>query len=103
MLAAPPPTEGVVALYIKERTAAIKQILSVKVECILEELKIRPRMRRPIGAASPGLRDLARSVARAVPRLRLRTRQPKDLGSGWVQLRLFPLPPPKKPKGPKKK
>jgi putative DNA primase/helicase len=30
-------------LYTKERTAAIKQILSVKVECIPEELKIRPQ------------------------------------------------------------
>jgi hypothetical protein len=83
-------------LYIKERTAAIKQILSVKVECILEELKIRPRMRRPIGAPSPGLRDSARSV----PSSSLKTMQPKSSGSGWVQLRLFPLPP---PKGPKKK
>ena len=89
-------------MYTKERTAAIKQILSVKVECILEELKIRPRIRRPIGAPSTGLRGLARSVARAVPRPRLRRMQPKDPGSGWVQLRLFPLPPPKKPKGPKK-
>jgi putative DNA primase/helicase len=30
-------------LYTKERTAAIKNILSVKVECIPEELKIRPQ------------------------------------------------------------
>ena len=90
-------------MYIKGRTAAIKQILSVKIECISEELKIRPRMRRPIGAPSPGSRDLARYVARAVPSPRLRTMQPKGSGPGWVQLRLFPLPPPKKPKGPKKK
>jgi hypothetical protein len=91
----------VVALYIKERTTVIKQILSVKVECILKELEIRPRMRRPIGAPSPGSQDLARSVARTVPSSRLKTLQPKDPGSGWVQLSLFPLPPPKKPKGPK--
>jgi hypothetical protein len=97
-VAAPPPTEGVVALYIKERTAVIKQILSVKVECILKELKIRPRIRRPIGAPSPGLWDFAKSVARVVPSPGLRTMQSKGSGSGWVQLRLFPLPPPKKPK-----
>ncbi len=30
-------------MYMKERIAAIKQILSVKVECIPEELKIRPQ------------------------------------------------------------
>ena len=102
MLAAPPPTEGVVALYIKERTAVIKQILSVKVECILKELKIRPRMRRPLGGPSSGSRNSARSVARTVPSPRLRRMQPKNPGSGWVQLRLFPLPPPTKPKGPKK-
>ena len=30
-------------MYTKERRAAIKQILSVKVECIPEELKIRPQ------------------------------------------------------------
>jgi putative DNA primase/helicase len=30
-------------LYTKEQTAAIKNILSVKVECIPEELKIRPQ------------------------------------------------------------
>ena len=90
-------------MYIKERTAVIKQMLSVKVECILKELKIRPRMRRPIGAPSSGSRDLARSVARTVPSPRLRTMQSKGSGSGWVQLRLFPLPPPKKPKGLKKK
>jgi putative DNA primase/helicase len=30
-------------LYKKERTAAIQEILSVKVECIPEELKIRPQ------------------------------------------------------------
>jgi putative DNA primase/helicase len=30
-------------LYTKERTAAIKEMLSVKVECIPEELKIRPQ------------------------------------------------------------
>jgi hypothetical protein len=102
LLVAPPLREGVVALYTKERTAAIKQILSVKVECILEELKIRPRIRRPIGGPSPGSRDSARSVARTVPSPRLRRMQPKNPGSGWVQLRLFPLPPPTKPKGPKK-
>jgi len=88
-------------LYIKERTTMIKQILSVKVECILKELEIRPRMRRPIGAPSPGLRDLAKSVAKVVPSPNLRTMKPMGSGSGWVQLRLFPPPPPKKPKGPK--
>jgi putative DNA primase/helicase len=30
-------------LYTKERTAAIKEMLSVKVECIPEELQIRPQ------------------------------------------------------------
>ena len=30
-------------MYTKERTAAIQEILSVKVECIPEELKIRPQ------------------------------------------------------------
>jgi hypothetical protein len=92
-----------IALYTKKRTAAIKQILSVEIECIPEELKIHPRVRRPIWAASTGLRDLARSVARVVPSPRLRTMQSKGSDSGWVQLRLFPLPAPKKPKGPKKK
>jgi putative DNA primase/helicase len=33
----------VIALYTKERTAAIKEMLSVKVECIPEELQIRPQ------------------------------------------------------------
>jgi hypothetical protein len=93
----------VVALYTKERTATIKQLLSVKIACIAEELKIRPRKRRLIGAPSSGLRDLARSVARVVPSPRLRTMQSKGSDSGWVLLRLFPLPSPKKPKGPNKK
>jgi len=56
-------------LYTKERTAAIKQILSVKVECILEELKIRPRMRRPIGGTFARITGLSQvcSKDRAKP------------------------------------
>jgi hypothetical protein len=93
----------VIALYTKPQRAADKKLLPVIPENLPEELKIRPRMRRAIGASSSGSWDLARSVARSVPSPRLRRMPPKDPGSGWVQLRLFPLPPPKKPKGPKKK
>jgi hypothetical protein len=90
-------------LYTKERTAAIKEILSV-----ID--RVHPRRAKDPSAneetdrgtfARITGRSQVRSKGRAKPWLR--TRQPKDSGPGWVQLRLFPLPPPKKPKGPKKK
>ena len=43
MLAVPPLTEGVVALYTKEQTALNKRLLSVKVESIPEQLRVRPQ------------------------------------------------------------
>jgi hypothetical protein len=43
LLAAPPPTEGVIALYMKEQTAPNKRLLLVKVENIPEELRVRPQ------------------------------------------------------------
>ena len=41
--AAPPPTEGVVTLHMKEQTAPNKRLLLVKVESIPEELRVRPQ------------------------------------------------------------
>jgi primase-polymerase (primpol)-like protein len=43
LLAVPPLTEGVVALYTKEQTAPNKRLLSVKVESIPEQLRVRPQ------------------------------------------------------------
>jgi putative DNA primase/helicase len=43
LLAAPPLTEGVVALYTKEQTVPNKRLLSVRVESIPKELRIRPQ------------------------------------------------------------
>jgi putative DNA primase/helicase len=43
LLAAPPLTEGVVALYTKEQTTPNERLLSVKVESIPEELRVRPQ------------------------------------------------------------
>ena len=90
-------------MYIKERTAVIKQILSVKVECILEELKIRPANEETDTSTFAPITELSqiRSKGRAKPGDE--DDAVKGSGSGWVQLRLFPLPPPKKPKGSKKK
>jgi putative DNA primase/helicase len=42
-VAAPPPTEGVIALYMKEQTPPNKRMLLVKVEGIPEELRVRPQ------------------------------------------------------------
>src|SRR5829696_5783176 len=42
-LAAPPLTEGVVALYMRELTAPNKRVLPVKTESIPEELRVRPQ------------------------------------------------------------
>jgi putative DNA primase/helicase len=43
LVAAPPPTEGVVALYTKEQTSPKKRLLLVKAENIPQELKVRPQ------------------------------------------------------------
>jgi putative DNA primase/helicase len=43
MSTAPPPTEGVIALYTKEQRAIEKQILPVKPAHIPEELRARPQ------------------------------------------------------------
>jgi putative DNA primase/helicase len=42
-LAAPPHSEGVVALYMKEQTAPNQQLLPVRAESISEELTVRPQ------------------------------------------------------------
>jgi putative DNA primase/helicase len=42
-VAAPPLTEGVIALYMKEQVAPNKRLLMVKVEGIPEELRVRPQ------------------------------------------------------------
>jgi len=88
-------------LYTKERTAAIKQILSVKIGCILEELKIRPANEETDTSTFAPITELSqvRSNGRAKPGTE--DDAVKGSGSGWVQLRLFPLPPPMKPKVPK--
>jgi putative DNA primase/helicase len=42
-VAAPLPTEGVIALYMKDLTAPNKQLLSVRAESIPTELRVRPQ------------------------------------------------------------
>jgi hypothetical protein len=90
-------------LYTKERIAAIKQILSVKIECNLEELKIRPANEETDTSNFARITELSQVRSKGRAKHGTEDDGVKGSGSGWVQLRLFPLPPPEKPKGPKKK